>query len=165
MQRLALPASAKTLASDVRRCLLVAADEGVLRTPPESIFRLLKTEERTAERGTIVVAMLGGATFDKGQSEDAFFIRSDGARLSFGVAVAYQRGAEPELLTYRFHLRFARNGSPAFIRLDLNDESRDPLMEPRSHLHPGSDGLRLPVPVMTPLEILERLLYGTPTPQ
>ncbi len=164
MGRLALPASAKTLASDVRKCLTMAADEGALRTPPEIIFRLLKKEERTPDRGTIVVALFGGATFDKGQSDDAFFIRSDGARLSFGVAVAYRRDVEPELLTYRFHLRFPRNSSPAFIRFDLNDESREPLIEPRSHLHPGSNELRLPVPVMTPLEILERLLYGTPVP-
>ena len=141
-----------------------AADEGVLRTPPETIFRLLKSEERNPDRATVVVALLGGTTFDKGQRDDEFFIRSDGARLSFGVTVAYPRGAEPELLTYRFHLRFPRNSSPAFIRFDLNDESNEPLIEPRSHLHPGSDDLRLPVPVMTPVEILERLLYSTPTP-
>lgn len=55
----------------------------------------------------MVVALLGAATFDKPQSDDDnFFIRSDGARLSFGVTVAYRRGVEPELLTYRFHLRF-----------------------------------------------------------
>lgn len=164
MQRLVLPASPKTLASHVRKCLTMAADEGALRTPPEIIFRLLKTEERAPQQGTPVVALLGGATFDKGQSDDDFFIRSDGARFSFGITVAYPRGVQPELLTYRFHLRFPRNSSPAFIRFDLNDESREPLIEPRSHLHPGSDDLRLPVPVMTPLEILERLLYGTPTP-
>lgn len=165
MGRLALPASARTLASDVRKCLMIAADEGVLRSPPETIFRLLKTEERAPEQGTIVMVLLGAATFDKGQSDDdGFFIRSDGARLSFGVTVAYRRGVEPEMLTYRFHLRFPRNSSPTFIRFDLNDESREPLIEPRSHLHPGSDEIRLPVPVMTPLEILERLLYGTPVP-
>ncbi len=92
MGRLTLPASAKTLASDVRKCLMSAADEGVLRSPPETIFRLLKMEQRTLNRGTMVVALLGAATFDKPQSdEDDFFIRSDGARLSFGVTVAYRR--------------------------------------------------------------------------
>jgi hypothetical protein len=160
-----LPASAKTLVSDVRNCLMIAADEGVLRSPPETIFRLLKTEERPLARGVMVVALLGGATFDKPQSDDDnFFIRSDGARLSFGITVAYRSGAEPEMLTYRFHLRFPRNSSPTFIRFDLNDESREPLVEPRSHLHPGSDNVRIPAPAMSPIEILEKLLYGTLAP-
>jgi len=164
MQRVTLPVTFRMLASNVRTCLTAAADEGVLRTPPEDIFRLLKTQERAPEPGTTVLAVFGGATFDKGQSDDAFFIRSDGSRLSFAVSVAYQRASEPVIVAYRFHLRFPSNSSPAFIRVDLNDESREPLMEPRSHLHPGSDRIRLPLPMMTPLEILERLLYGTPTP-
>ena len=144
---------------------MIAADEGVLRSPPETIFRLLKMEERKLDQGRMVVALFGAATFDKPQRvDDDFLIRSDGSRLSFGVTVAYRRDAEPEMLTYRFHLRFPRNSSPTFIRFDLNDESREPLIEPRSHLHPGSNHVRLPTPAMTPIEILEKLLYGTQAP-
>lgn len=164
MQRVVLPATAKTLADELRRSLLLAADEGVLRTAPDVIFRLIKTEERKRDRETVVAAVLGGATFDKGQADGSFFVRSDGARLSFGVTVVYQRRSDPELVTYRFHLRFPRGRSPLFIRFDLNDESRDPVLEPRSHLHPGSDDIRIPVPMMAPIEILERLLYAIPTP-
>src|ERR1017187_3895315 len=43
-------------------------------------------------------------------------------------------------------------------RFDLNDKAHDsPLHEPRCHYHPGVDEVRLPCPVLTPLEVLDRI--------
>ena len=107
-----------------------------------------------------------GQPADKGQQSDEFFYRYDGARISFAITV---RSVGPilELVSYRFHLQFPAGRAPTHVRFDLNPEggaSDDPLREPRSHVHVGAEDLRVPAPLMGPVEILEKLLYGMSLP-
>lgn len=160
----ALPAAPAELFRQIRRCLVSAFDEEILRTPLHSIFGLLKIDQEQRTDGTAVSVILGGATFDKGQEGNEFFYRRDGARISFAVTVMYANGALT-LLSYRFHLQFPAATAPAYVRFDLNPEpSDDALSEPRSHVHAGAEMLRVAVPLMGPAEILDKLLYGMPIP-
>lgn len=145
----------------VRRCLTVAADEGVLRTPIDRILSLLKLEQRPRREGRLIAEIFGGATLDKGQPTDEFFVRRDGARISFGVTVV-SRDHFLAIPAYRFHLQFPAGMIPPYVRFDLNQERSDPLFEPRCHVHVGADHLRVATPLMAPLEILTKLLYGLP---
>lgn len=133
--------------------LLNASDNRHLRSAPHEILKILKLESRGNE--AVIVC---GETFDKGQ-DGSFLYRRDGSRISFGVTL---RKASPlELVAYRFHIRFPDGRIPPFLRFDLNSaDSGDPLSEPRCHVHPGTDELRLPSPVMAPLEILAKIVYN-----
>ena len=162
-----LSGDAKALFRAVRRCLIVAADEGVLRNPLNRILSLVKIEERPRPEGRLIATILGGATFDTGQATDEFFVRTDGARISFGVTV--ESRTDPLVIhAYRFHLRFPSGMVPPYVRFDLNpgradpSEQSDPLVEPRCHVHVGADDLRVAAPLMAPVEILTKLLYGLP---
>ena len=160
----ALPASPAELFLQIRRCLASAFDEEILRTPVHGIFSLLKIDEEQRTDGTAVWVILGGATFDKGQDGSEFFYRRDGARISFVVIVMYANGTLA-LLAYRFHLQFPAGINPAYVRFDLNPEpSDDALLEPRCHIHAGAEMLRVAAPLMGPVEILDKLLYGMPIP-
>lgn len=151
-----LPAEPGDLFKQIRTALLSASDENILRSAPHDVMRRLHMQGGQGE----VVLIHGGETFDKGQPEGRFFDFSDGSRLSFGCTIDY-RAASPSLLAYRFHLRFPPGGRPAFLRLDLNPEPKEnSLVEPRCHIHPGVEEVRLPAPLMSPLEILGILLFG-----
>ena len=88
-------------------------------------------------------------------------MRSDGARISFSVTVASQAD-RLEVRAYRFHLRFPSGTIPPYIRFELSFERGDPLVEPRCHVHAGAEHLRVATPLMAPVEILTKLLYGLP---
>ena len=159
-----LSSDPKTLFLDVKRCLIIASDEGVLRNPINGILSLLKLEERPRHEGRLIAEILGGATLDKGQATDEFFVRHDGARMSFAVTVA-SRADLLVIRAYRFHLRFPSGNVPPYVRFDLNSERSDPLVEPRCHVHVGAEDLRVAAPLMAPVEILTKLLYGLPLPR
>ena len=156
-----LSADPKALFLAIKHCLIAAADEGVLMNRIDRILSLVKIEERPRRDERLIAEILGGATLDKGQATDEFFVRSDGARISFSVTVVSRRDLL-ETPAYRFHLRFPTGTSPSYVRFDLNHERSDPLVEPRCHVHVGADDLRVATPLMTPLEILTKLLYGLP---
>lgn len=161
-----LPPTPKELMSHIRKCLISAVDEEILRTPKHGVFRLLKIDAVEGRDGNIVAALSGGEALDKGQQSDEFFYRHDGARISFAITVR-SAGATLELVSYRFHLQFPVGRVPTHVRFDLNPEgsvSDDPLLEPRCHVHAGAEDLRVPTPLMGPIEILEKLLYGMPLP-
>lgn len=161
----ALSSPPDKLVMELRNCLLGASDVGTLSTTPRQIFSLLKHEIEEEAGGSQVLAVYGGASMDKGQATDEFFVRSDGARISFSVAAVYPRNAAAALRVYRFHLRYPNGANPRFIRIDLNRPGGgDALIEPRSHVHVGAEALRIPVPIMAPLEILEKVLYGLALP-
>ena len=100
-----------------------------------------------------------GPTIDKGQTKDHFRFDS-GARLCFGLTLReVEKGSE--LVAFRYHYTFPDGHSVKFLRFDLNDEAHpDPLAEPRCHLHPGIDDLRLPFSVHDPIEILDRIFFA-----
>jgi hypothetical protein len=83
-----------------------------------------------------------------------------GADLSFGVTLRH-RGGKTTLVSYRFHVQLLSSSGLRFIRIDLNPhkEVYDALRIPRSHMHPGFEGLHIPFPVMRPLEVLDRIFH------
>ena len=99
-----------------------------------------------------------GPQIDKADSAGHFHFPS-GARLSFGITLRH--GTPCSLVSFRFHYQLADSSSPAFLRFDLNpDLHQDPLTEPRCHLHPGLDHVRLPTPALTPFEVLDRIFFA-----
>jgi hypothetical protein len=108
-------------------------------------------------------ASQGGSVFSLGPQIDKFdtpghFHFPSGARLSFGIALKNGEGCS--LISYRFHYHLAEGSSPAFVRFDLNPESHiDPLSEPKCHVHPGRDDIRIPIPALAPLEVLDRIFF------
>ena len=99
-----------------------------------------------------------GPTIDNGPTPEHFRFDS-GARLSFGLTLGeVDRGSR--VLSFRYHYEFPNGKSPKFLRFDLNDEPHpNPLLEPRCHLHPGIEDLRIPFSVHHPIEILDRIFF------
>lgn len=111
----------------------------------------------TKDHSGLVLITLG-PQFDSGLTP-AHFRFDSGARLSFGIALRPGIGAS-FLVSFRFHLHFAGGQIPEFLRFDLNREKHAvPLSEPRCHLHPGMNEVRLPLPVMDVFEILDRIFF------
>ena len=116
-----------------------------------NVLSMLKTAE-SRQRVTITL----GPTFDNGPTDQHFYLES-GARLSFGVTLREANG-RCELVAYRFQLNLPEGHAYSFFRFDLNDKGHvEPLLEPRCHLHPGLENVRLPFPALTPIEILDRI--------
>lgn len=116
-----------------------------------NVYKILRAN---ADNDVFTISL--GPRFDKGPDDSHFYLES-GSRLSFGITV---RGSNAgcSLLEYRFQLSLPDSHTPQFYRFDLNDKAHEtPLHEPRCHLHPGTDKVRLPCPVFTPLEILDRI--------
>jgi hypothetical protein len=77
--------------------------------------------------------------------------------LSFGITLR-QANQRCSLVAYRFQLNLPDGHSTSFYRFDLNEKAHDtPLLEPLCHFHPGTEEVRLPCPVLTPLEVLDRI--------
>ncbi len=91
-------------------------------------------------------------------TESCYYLES-GSRLSFGITLR-ERNRRCALVAYRFQLSLPGEQFPAFFRFDLNDKPHDtPLFEPRCHVHPGIDDVRLPCPPLAPLEVLDRVFF------
>lgn len=158
-----LPKEPYEFVAEIRRCLIDGINSDVIVTAPKTVLELLKHESNVGADGNATVTVFGGATFDKGVDTGEFFVRRDGARISFTVTAAYPDAAQPAWHSYRFHLSFAEGGNPRYLRIDLNRPGGgNALLEPRSHVHVGAENLRVPVPIMSPTEILEKLIYGVP---
>jgi hypothetical protein len=114
--------------------------------------------KRTEPQRSGFVSIDLGPTIDKEPTPDHFFFDS-GARLSVGVTLR-ENGSGSSLVAFRFHYVLPDNSSLRFLRFDLNEQAhQDPLMEPRCHLHPGLDEVRLPLPVLDPFEVLDRIFF------
>jgi hypothetical protein len=88
---------------------------------------------------------------------DSHFYLESTSRLSFGVTLREANG-RCSLVAYRFHMQLPEGSVPSFYRFDLNDKAHQtPLFEPRCHIHPGSDDIRLPCPPLKPLDALDRI--------
>jgi len=117
-----------------------------------NLFAILR---RIDDQSGLFLTNLGPA-IDAGDTANHFHFPS-GARLSFGVTL--RRGHQCALVSYRFH--YVHPGPEArFFRFDLNPQPHeDPLSEPRCHLHPGFDQVRLPIPALSPVEVLDRIFF------
>lgn len=147
LHAIALP-SARELVAEVRTYLLRQdADLGRLN----DVYRIFRTG--TSHRVTTISV---GPHFDKGSTDTHFHLES-GSRLSFFVELREGNG-RCSLVRYRFQFNLPETASPSFYRFDLNQAAHDvPLGEPRCHYHVGEDDIRLPCPVLTPLEVFDRI--------
>jgi hypothetical protein len=153
-----LPHSPDELVTGVRALLLEASDDGTLVSAPHEILQMLR--EQRQGRNPQLVMIWCGETLDKGQAGE-FLRLSNGGRLSFALTAEYA-GQPRRLLSYKFHLRRPDGSQPIFLRFDLNGElaAHEPLEEPRCHIHPGDDHVRIQCPILSPTEILFKCLYG-----
>jgi hypothetical protein len=123
-----------------------------------NVHKLLK--ERTGSDAGFISL---GPEFDQGPTESHYKLKSK-TRLSFGITLREANG-RCKLISYRFHLHLGTARGPSFLRFELNrDGHQNPLFEPRSHVHPGSDDIRLPFPVLKPVELLDRIFYVIENP-
>ncbi|MGH9444923.1 MAG: hypothetical protein ACRD3O_04235 [Terriglobia bacterium] len=136
--------------SEIRAYLLRRSEEMDTRNYP---IRLLKQH---ATNGVLLIAL--GPTVDKGSTPEHFHFDS-GARLSFGLTLR-EVGRQSRLVSFRYHYQLPAARSPEYLRFDLNDAPHaDPLVEPRCHLHPGLENVRIPLSLHHPLEILDRIFF------
>lgn len=156
-------ATAEELFAELRKSLFAAFDNGKLRTKPHEIFKLLKKSRDSKGAMEIV----GGEKNFNRTLNNAHFMRADGAWFDFNITVARASdGRSLALLAYDFEIRFPEHVSPAFIRFDLNPPGHDnEAVGLRSHLHPGSDDLSVPSPLMSSLEVLDVFLHGLVLPE
>ena len=156
-------ATARELFSALRKALLDASDTGLVRTSPQDIRKRIQlippkgavhADLSAAGLAVNAYCIVGG---EKNQARDRAvpnFERHDGAWFDFTLTVREQSG-KLEILAYDFEIRLPRGHGAPFLRFDLNlpdhsNQGRDL----RCHLHPGSDDILVPAPLMTPLELL-----------
>lgn len=168
---LELPTRADRLAAELRGVLVRASNERKLSTPPKQAtdyVKLMKElpsdiEQDLREKNLPhkdAFCIVGGK---KNQGRDPalpHFKRNDGAWFDFSI-VGRKLGEGIELLAYNFEIRCApRMGAP-FLRFDLNPpDHRNEARALRCHLHPGSDDILIPAPLLTPAEMLTLFIDG-----
>lgn len=152
-----LPPGAKALFKEMLNVLREAADEGKLRTSVSDILKLLQKDDENDGKSLIVG---GFKDFDR-SGDKPRFVRDDGASFHFTLTVAERQKSAMDLIAYDFELYFPPDHEPAFVRFDLNPPGHDNEARGlRSHVHPGSDDFSAPAPLMSPLELLEIMIYG-----
>jgi len=136
--------------SEIRAYLFRRSEEMDARNNPTQLLKLRQAN------GIALIAL--GPTIDKGPSPEHFQFDS-GARLSFGLTLReLDRGSQ--LVSFRYHYHLPESRSPEFFRFDLNEKPHeDPLSEPRCHLHPGLEDVRIPLPLHDPFDVLDRIFF------
>ena len=120
-----------------------------------NVIALIKTA--SDRNGSFLIEL--GPQIDKGPTPGHFHFDS-GARLSFGITLNPTDKKHSRVLSYRFHYVAANGRNPEFLRLDLNGSTHPtPLQEPRCHIHPGHEHVRIPSPVLVPSHALEIVLH------
>jgi hypothetical protein len=155
-----LPCTVQELVWRMQSQLTGVCDDGLLRTKKAEIQALLKPGKSRLASGPEYVGIYGGEKDFHRSGKNPRFIRDDGAWFVFTITVRH-RAKEPLLLiAYDFEICFPEP-MPRFVRLDLN-QPEHPNEEPglRCHVHPGHDDLRLPAPLMTPIEVLDLFTRG-----
>ena len=158
------PRNPEALRAEIRALLIDASDENALSSPVHEIIQMYNYRRVRNAHGEHVLVSCGEA-MDHGAPGGAYLHKPDGSRLSFALTVYFERHDPGRLVSYRFHLQFPDGAKPRFIRFDLNGEgvAHEALLEPRFHLHPGSDEIRTQLPPMTPADVLHKLIYGVAT--
>jgi hypothetical protein len=173
---LRLPVRAKDLCGEIRSILIKASNKKRIKTPPAQIFNLVQNfpppshvrdelQQRHLELGASCIA--GG---QKNQARDTsipHLEREDGAWFDFTITVQ-EDGERLDLLAYAFEIRLLPGMGTSFLRFDLNlpapKTEGTEVTELRCHLHPGSDDMRVPSPLMSPVEVLAFLIEGARLP-
>ena len=146
----------------VRQKLLKACNEGVLDCDLSVVhqqLRMVVDGDSAAIFAGEIRSTGDGRVTDFRRNGPRYFVRDDGAWLSFSLTVR-QHERELEILAYDFELVWPNGASPSFLRFDLNPPGHaNDVREIRSHFHPGNDDLLAPAPIMTPEELLDLLLW------
>ena len=165
---LELPSAAKELYSRLRKQLLDASNAGKLSTSPNDIIQHVRLLDKLSEFPLQVAENLRRQDLDGGafcivvgrkinQNRDRSFphlTRDDDAWFDFTITGRERKGLL-ELLSYGFEIRFPPGMGAPFLRFDLNlPDHRNKARELRCHLHPGSDDILVPAPLMSPFELL-----------
>lgn len=156
-----LPRRANDLRNELRNVLIGAQRARKLRTSPQEILQLVETlpepppnvanQLRDQKLLSNAYCIVGG---DKNQDRDRglrHFKRDDDAWFDFTITVR-EEGRQLALLAYDFEIRFPPGTGAPFLRFDLNLPGHP--NELRAHLHPGSDDVLVPAPMLSPTEIL-----------
>ena len=189
--RSGLPAEVNTfkdLHRHIRAVLFEGIKDGALCNTQGDVHRLLQRCEnpnanlkanlnkvQSAAGGELHILLGGGASdgtrFEDGAATDSkrYFSLSDGRRLDFAITVR-DLGHRLDLEGYIFRLAHPPDAdaasSPRFLRIDMNlsnhKNEHDGL---RLHLHPGNNDLQVPIPWMSPEQVLRLFLYGLPLPE
>jgi len=147
-----LRGSPRDVLSQIRAYLIRRSAEMNTRNNPIQLLKFRKDQN-----GMALIVL--GPAFDKGATTEHFHFDS-GARLSFGLALR-DRGNGSELVSFRFHCHLAEGRPLEYLRFDLNEKAHvDPLSEPRCHLHPGLEDVRIPMSLHDPIEILDRIFFA-----
>jgi hypothetical protein len=143
--------SAKQLTTEIRAYLFER--QKTMRVENRILGQIRTDMDRNGDR-----LILLGPTIDKGLTAEHFIFDS-GSRLNFSIVVR-EEGKKSVLLAYSFHYHLPDASMPAFLRFDLINRTHERcLHEPRSHLHPGSDDMRLPMPALAPIDVLDRIFF------
>jgi hypothetical protein len=167
---LGLPKTARDLRDELRTMLLKASDDHTIRTTPAQILgghlSLLEPPQRVdkalREAGIDQGAkcIFGGEKNQDREVALAHFMRDDAAWFDFSITVRQTPGGL-ELLAYDFEIRAVPNVAAPFLRFDLNlPAHRNEQRELRCHVHPGSDDVLIPAPLLGPIELLHLFLNG-----
>jgi len=171
---LELPGSAKDLWRGLRATLIKASNNKKLITSPEDIMGCVSLVnelppsvlEPLRERGLHggAFCVVGGAKNQDRDPDLPHLRRNDGAWFDFSIVVR-EVDRSLVLLAYDFEIRLTPEMGAPFLRIDLNlpDHPND-RRELRCHLHPGSDDVLVPAPLMSPGEILALFIEGVRLP-
>ncbi|MBI4953787.1 MAG: hypothetical protein HY908_17310 [Myxococcales bacterium] len=146
----------------IRARLSRAFDDGDLETPLHDIMKHVRLMPPPPNAPGDAQGIVGGVKDYKRRPESARLVRRDGAWFHFTITVRAGHDALLYVLGYDFELVLL-NTVPPFVRFDLNLPGlAQSSHEPRSHVHPGHDEIRLPAPVLDPLEAIELMLSVRP---
>lgn len=149
----ALPPQPRDLYNRMHNKLQAAVTNGALETSSYGVSRLLRMD--TSSGATLISGGVAAA-FDCAQVPDAHFQRTDGGWFAFRFTLVVGR-----LDSYSCQICFPDGAPPRFLRFDLDSTGKAHEQEGlRCHMHPGANDLRVPAPVLHPLELLDLLLHG-----
>jgi hypothetical protein len=157
-----LPPTPEDLYSLIQGRLAIAQRRGVLTNSLEELRNVfLESHPAKKATGRSVSTIIGGEKDFERDKTKIHFARSDGAWFDFAITVSHVGTGQIRLESYNFEVRFPEDVDPGYVRFDLNTERHDNAKHgARSHLHPGCDDWSVPAPIMSPLEVLDVLLFG-----
>jgi hypothetical protein len=155
--------SAKSLWSELLKCLIAACDDGFLQTKNHDLRSLLKMKEDNKNKGWILIT--GGIKNQKRSKDIPHFERFDGCWFDFAITV--DENCNPaQIIAFNFEIRFVDDNPIGFLRFDLNPPGHNNEERGiRFHIHLSSDDLKVHSPPMSPLEILHLFLYDLKMPK
>lgn len=153
-------APAGQLHREIRSYLLKASDQGILRTSPAEIYKMLLCVGPD-RNGHVDIAIGERRNFDR-RKDLPHLTRRDGGWFDFQLFV-HEEAGRSEVIAYDFELRLPPGSGLDFVRFDLNPPghgNEDDGLRSHFHLNADDDGLAAPAAVMSPFEILDLFLHG-----